>query len=111
MGTCWNALRGAEVTWWYTFLLKFATIVLATILMVSGVLHLRNPPDHFVSIVNYQFIPVVAAETLSLLLPIMHIACGVGMLIGELARAASIVACFVFGTYLVSQIAAFAYGM
>ena len=81
------------------------------ILMVSGVLHLRNPPDHFVSIVNYQFIPVVAAETLSLLLPIMHIACGVGMLIGELARAASIVACFVFGTYLVSQIAAFAYGM
>ncbi len=89
----------------------FFRFVVSIILLASGFLHLQNLPVHFVSITNYHLVPVEAAEWLATILPVVHVMCGLGILLGEMVRASAIFACLLFGIYLTSQIVVVLLGM
>ncbi len=87
----------------FTVLSHTLRVAIALLLIVSGLLHLQNVPSHFVAIANYRIVAVEFAQFLGLVLPSIHVAVGVMLLLSEFRWQCYLTSAGLLGIYCAAQ--------
>jgi prepilin-type N-terminal cleavage/methylation domain-containing protein len=85
--------------------------IVAGLLIASGLLHLQNVPAHYVAIANYRLLPNVFSQILAFVLPSLHVAVGVSLVLNEFRLPCLLVSTGLATLYLGAQVSVLVRGM
>lgn len=86
-------------------------IAIALVLVTSGLVHLQNVPGHLVAIANYRIVSVALSQFIGFVLPSIHVAVGVSLLLNEFRWLCLLTAIGVFGAYTLAQLSVLLRGL
>jgi uncharacterized membrane protein YphA (DoxX/SURF4 family) len=79
-------------------------LVLAIALLLSGLLHLQNVPNHLVSLTNYAILGEILSRFLAYVIPVLHLYLGCSFLLGLFVFESAVAAFLLFSSFTMAQV-------
>ncbi len=107
-----NSVYGNLVAFWMVVVGNAAfRVIIGVTLLHSGIVHLQNLPGFYLTILNYKLTSQFFSVTASSVLPVLHVAVGLCLLLNEFVFSAALTSLALFSIYFIAQVAVVSYGI